>query len=58
MRGPLIAPQLERELGIPVLDSVAFTLWGCLDATGADMQPLRKLGRMFGHRTLAAPVVA
>ncbi|ODT48517.1 MAG: Asp/Glu/hydantoin racemase [Methylobacterium sp. SCN 67-24] len=58
MRGPLIAPQLERELGIPVLDSVAFTLWGCLDATGADMQPLRELGRMFGHRTLAAPVVA
>jgi maleate isomerase len=50
MRGPLIAPELEQELGIPVLDSVAFTLWGCLDATEADMLPLRKFGRMFACR--------
>ncbi|MGR3578624.1 MAG: maleate cis-trans isomerase family protein [Sagittula sp.] len=50
MRGPLIAPELEQELGIPILDSVAFTLWGCLDATGVDMLPLRKFGRMFACR--------
>lgn len=54
MRGPLIAPQLERELGIPVLDSVAFTLWGCLEATGINMQPLHRFGRMFEYRP--APV--
>jgi maleate isomerase len=47
MRGPLIAPQLEEELGIPVLDSVAFTLWGCLMEARVDMQPLAKFGRMF-----------
>ena len=47
MRGPIIAPQLEAELGIPVLDSVAFTLWGCLVETGVNMQPLAGFGRMF-----------
>lgn len=55
MRGPLIAPQLERELGIPVLDSVAFTLWGCLEATGIDMLPLRGFGRMFACRPAPVP---
>ena len=47
MRGPLVAAELERELGIPVLDSVAFTLWGCLKEAGTDMTPLSKFGRMF-----------
>lgn len=47
MRGPLIAPELEKELGIPVLDSVAFTLWGCLMETGVDTQKLGQFGRMF-----------
>ncbi len=55
MRGPLIAPELEKELGIPVLDSVAFTLWGCLMATGVDTQKLSQFGRMFTlERTKAA----
>lgn len=53
MRGPVIAPQLEEELGIPVLDSVAFTLWGCLMRTGVDMQPLAGFGRMFTLRRTA-----
>jgi maleate isomerase len=47
MRGPLMAPVLERELGIPIFDSVAFTLWKTLRATGADMGPLAKYGRLF-----------
>jgi maleate isomerase len=47
MRGPLIAAGLERELGIAVLDSVAFTLWGCLDAAGVDMTPLGAFGSLF-----------
>jgi len=54
MRGPLIAPDLERELGIPVLDSVAFTLWGCLTETGVDTQPLLPFGRMFSARRTPA----
>ncbi|MGR3803695.1 maleate cis-trans isomerase family protein [Marinibacterium profundimaris] len=48
MRGPLVAARLERELGIPVLDSVAFTLWGCLKEAGIDMTPLSEFGMMFG----------
>jgi maleate isomerase len=47
MRGPMIAAKLEHEVGIPVLDSVAFTLWGCLDETGVPMTALSKFGRMF-----------
>ncbi len=47
MRGPLIAAELERELGIPVLDSVAFTLWGCLKETGVPMDRLKPYGVMF-----------
>lgn len=47
MRGPMIAQELEEELGIPVLDSVAVTLWGCLMETGVNMQPLADFGRIF-----------
>ncbi|MBB4124163.1 maleate cis-trans isomerase family protein [Martelella radicis] len=47
MRGPMIAAALESELGIPVMDSVAFTLWGCLDTMGIPMRPLEKFGRIF-----------
>ncbi|MGF9693968.1 aspartate/glutamate racemase family protein [Rhizobium sp. 0TCS1.26] len=49
MRGPLVAAELERELGIPVLDSVSFTLWGCLKETGVSMTPLRQYGSMFDN---------
>ncbi|WP_250959602.1 aspartate/glutamate racemase family protein [Rhizobium sp. CG5] len=47
MRGPMIAASLEQELGIPIYDSVAFTLWGCLDVTGIDMTPLADFGSLF-----------
>ncbi len=49
MRGPLIAAKLEARLGIPVLDSVAFTLWGCLRETGVPMHALKEYGRMFSR---------
>lgn len=49
MRGPLVATKLEARLGIPVLDSVAFTLWGCLRETGVPMDALRQHGRMFSQ---------
>lgn len=35
MRGARIAARLEQELGIPILDSVAVTLWASLQALGA-----------------------
>lgn len=47
MRGPMIAAALEAELGIPILDSVAVTLWGCLRAVGVDPAPLARFGRLF-----------
>ncbi len=50
MRGARNVAALEAELGVPILDSVAVTLWGCLQAAGADMAPLAPLGRLFGLR--------
>lgn len=50
MRGPLVAAALERRLGIPVLDSVAFTLWGCLDAIGVPTEKLAGFGSIFAPR--------
>jgi maleate isomerase len=47
MRGTLIAADLEQRLGIPVFDSVATTLWSCLDMCGLSMQPLAKFGSLF-----------
>jgi len=47
MRGPFVAAELERELGIPVLDSVSFTLWGTLKALDIDMGKLSAFGMMF-----------
>jgi len=47
MRGAAVAARLERELALPVLDSVAVTLWACLSAIGADMTPLRPWSRLF-----------
>mgnify|MGYP006275263741 FL=1 len=47
MRGPLVVPALERELGVPVLDSVAFTLWATLALADVDMTPLARFGRVF-----------
>ena len=48
MAGAEIAPALEEELGIPVLDSVAVTLWKALTLAGCDPRPLAHLGRVFG----------
>jgi maleate isomerase len=47
MRGAAPAARLESELGIPILDSVAVTLWAALDAVGGDKVPFLKWGRMF-----------
>lgn len=37
VRGGLVAPHLEIELGIPILDSVAVTLWGALRTAGSSL---------------------
>jgi maleate isomerase len=38
---------LEDELGLPVIDSAAAGVWGCLDALGLDTAPAAALGRIF-----------
>jgi maleate isomerase len=38
---------LEAELGIPVIDSAAAGVWGCLAALGVDPRPAAGLGRIF-----------
>ncbi|MBK5927552.1 aspartate/glutamate racemase family protein [Rhodobaculum claviforme] len=47
MRGANRAAALEAELGIPILDSVAVTLWGCLRHAGMDARALARFGRLF-----------
>ena len=52
MRGPGIATAVEEEFGIPVLDSIAITLWGALNALGIDAAPLANFGRLFSTSPL------
>lgn len=47
MRGAHLAPALERELDLPVIDSIAATLRACLDLCGIATQPLLIAGRLF-----------
>jgi maleate isomerase len=45
--GTRIAPVLEKELGIPVLDSVSFTIWHALLLAGCDPRRVTGWGRLF-----------
>ncbi|MBD3678538.1 MAG: Asp/Glu/hydantoin racemase [Rhodobacteraceae bacterium] len=45
--GPRVAPVVERETGIPVLDSISVTLWHALRRVGFDTAPLSTWGRIF-----------
>jgi maleate isomerase len=47
MRGASVSARLERELGIPLLDSVAVTLWASLHATSTPTSQLEKWGKLF-----------
>lgn len=49
MRGARNAATLEAELDVPILDSVALTLWGCLHRTGVPTSPLAHFGRLFSR---------
>ena len=54
LRGTAGAPALERDLGIPVLDSIAVTLWGALRLLSVDTAPLARWGRLFALRPAGA----
>lgn len=47
LRGARIAPALEAELGIPVLDSVSVTVWKSLALAGVASGRIRGWGRLF-----------
>lgn len=47
LAGVEVMAPMEAELGIPVIDSAAAGVWGCLAALGIDMAPAAPLGRIF-----------
>ena len=50
MRGAAVAAEIEKELGVPVYDSVAVTLWKCLQTVGVDPSVLGGWGRLFAAK--------
>lgn len=53
MRGPFVAAEIEAEFGIPVLDSIAVTLWGALNLFEIDQSALASHGQLFTKRGAA-----
>ena len=47
LRGAPLAEELERELGIPVYDSIATVVWKSLKLAGVDTRRVRGWGRLF-----------
>jgi len=45
--GTRIAARLEEELGIPILDSISFTIWQSIRLAGADPATIRGFGSLF-----------
>jgi maleate isomerase len=54
MRGAGVAARLEQKLGVPVLDSIAVTLWACLIASGSDPSRIQGWGSLFSNPALVA----
>ncbi|HEY6134326.1 MAG TPA: Asp/Glu/hydantoin racemase [Rubrivivax sp.] len=42
-----IVPEMERELGIPIYDTVTMGVWGALQAAGVDTRAGHEWGRVF-----------
>lgn len=53
MRGAHLSEQLEAELGIPVYDSIATTLWACLLTVGVDPARVEGWGSLFKLKPVA-----
>jgi maleate isomerase len=47
LRAAPMAAQVERELGIPLLDTVSTTVWGMLRAAGVAPAQVRGWGELF-----------
>ena len=48
MAGAPLAAELEEAMGIPILDTVATSLWGAMRAAGAEPARVRGWGELFG----------
>ena len=55
MRAASLVPALETELGIPIYDSIAVTMWKSLLLAGADPNRISSWGRLFGDARLSVP---
>jgi maleate isomerase len=47
MRGAKVSDFLEHELDLPVYDSIAVTLWKCLQTAGVRYDAIDQWGRVF-----------
>jgi maleate isomerase len=47
MRGAAVAARLERDLGVPIYDSVSVTLWKSLRVAGGDPRAIKGWGMLF-----------
>lgn len=47
LRGAPLVEELERELGIPIYDSIATVAWKSLKLTGIEAKRVRRWGRLF-----------
>jgi maleate isomerase len=50
LRAAALAPEVERELGIPLLDTVSTTVWGMLRAAGVQPGEVAGWGSLFQWR--------
>lgn len=50
LRAAPLAERVERELGVPLFDTVSTTVWGQLRAAGADASVIQGWGRWFQER--------
>ena len=51
LHGAQLVEEMERELGIPIYDSVATVVWKALKTVGADVRSVKGWGRLFGAQS-------
>lgn len=51
LRAAQLVDEMERELGIPIYDSVSTVVWKALKTIDADPRAVRGWGRLFSERS-------
>lgn len=49
LRSAAVAPRLEKELDIPIYDTISAAVWKALRMAGVDTRPLASWGRLFAE---------